>query len=123
MVPRVRRKPGHLVPIELAICDAALELRSTGADAFHGYELAKTLRRVPGAPMVTAFGTLYRALARLEQMGLLESRWEDLPAPARPNRPRRRLYTLTSTGEAAAMAARRAAAVSSRKRARRLAPA
>jgi PadR family transcriptional regulator PadR len=118
----VRRKPGHLVPLELAICEAALELRDRGDDAFHGYELAKTLRRVPGAPLVTAFGTLYRALARLEQMGLLESRWEDPALPARSGRPRRRLYTLTSAGEAAADEARRAA-LSPRKRPRRLAPA
>jgi PadR family transcriptional regulator len=107
------------VPLELAICDAALNLRERGADAFHGYELAKTLRRVPGAPLVTAFGTLYRALARLEQMGLVESRWED-PASPDHNRPRRRLYTLTAAGAAAVDAARRAAA-SVRKRARRLA--
>jgi PadR family transcriptional regulator len=119
---RVRRKPGQLVPLERAICEAAFELHARGADAFHGYELAKTLRRVPGAPLVTAFGTLYRALARLEQMGLLESRWEE-PASPDHNRPRRRLYTLTAGGAAAVDAARQAAAASARKRARRLAPA
>lgn len=115
----VRRKPGQLVPLELAICDAALALRERGSEAFHGYELAKTLRGVPGAPLVTAFGTLYRALARLEQMGLLESRWEDQASPDH-KRPRRRLYTLTAAGTAAADAAPRSA-VSARKRARRLA--
>ena len=115
----VRRKPGQLVPLERAICDAALDLRERGADTFHGYELAKTLRRVPDAPLITAFGTLYRALARLEQMGLVESRWEE-SAPDH-NRPRRRLYTLTAAGAAAADAARRAAATASGKRARRLA--
>jgi PadR family transcriptional regulator PadR len=119
IVAGVRRKPGQLVPLELAICDAALDLRERGTDAFHGYELAKTLRRVPGAPLITAFGTLYRALARLEQMALLESRWED-PASPDHNRPRRRLYTLTAAGAAAVDAARRSAA-SARKRARRLA--
>ena len=118
IVPAVRRKPGQLVPLELAICEAALELRGSGADTFHGYELAKRLRRLPGAPLITAFGTLYRALGRLEQMGLVESRWED-PAPDH-NRPRRRLYTLTAAGAAVADAAR-AAAASAGKPARRLA--
>lgn len=119
IVAAVRRKPGQLVPLERAICDAALDLRERGADTFHGYELAKTMRRVPGAPLMTAFGTLYRALARLEQMGFVESRWED-PAPDH-NRPRRRLYTLTAAGATAADAARQAAAASAGKRARRLA--
>jgi DNA-binding PadR family transcriptional regulator len=123
IVPAVRRKPGRLVPLESAICEAALALRDRGDDAFHGYELAKVLRRVPGAPMLTAFGTLYRALARLEQMGLLASEWEDPDTPARASRPRRRLYTLTSAGEAAADEARRVAALSARKRPRRVAPA
>ena len=52
------------------------------------------------ARLLTAYGTLYRALARLEEMGLLESRWEDPEIPARENRPGRRLYSLTGKGEA-----------------------
>jgi len=119
----VRRKPGRLIPLEIAICEAAIELRERGDDAFHGYELAKMLRRVPDAPLATAFGTLYRALNRLESMGLLDSRWEAPTIAARENRPRRRLYTLTAAGDAALEEARRATAHSSRKRRRRLAPA
>jgi hypothetical protein len=57
-------------------------------------------------------------------MGLLQSRWEDPAAPARENRPGRRLYTLTALGEAAADAARLAQTAAPPKRARRrLAPA
>jgi len=119
----VRRKAGRLVPLEIAICQAALELRDRGEEAFHGYELAKALRRAADARLLTAYGTLYRALGRLEKMGLLESRWEDPTIPARENRPGRRLYTLTAAGEAALDKAPRATVVSSRKRPRRLAPA
>jgi PadR family transcriptional regulator PadR len=121
---RVRRKPGHLVPLEIAICSAAAMLRRRGGDEFHGYEMAKTMGDAADARLLTAYGTLYRALARLEKMGLMTSRWEDPQVPARENRPGRRLYTLTALGEAAADQARRAQAVAPQKRPRRrLAPA
>ena len=73
-----------------------------GTTEFHGYELAKLLREASDARLLTAYGTLYRALMRLEEMGLLESRWEDPEIPARENRPGRRLYSLTGKGEAIA---------------------
>ena len=44
-------------------------------------------------------GTIYPALARLEQAGWLESRWEEID-PSTEKRPRRRLYTLTPRGYA-----------------------
>jgi PadR family transcriptional regulator PadR len=120
----VRRKPGVLVPLELAICTTAADLRGRGEDEFHGYEIAKTLGDAAGAKLLTAYGTLYRALGRLEKMGLLQSRWEDPDVPARENRPGRRLYTLTALGEAAAAEHRRAQSAAPPKRARRkLAPA
>jgi PadR family transcriptional regulator, regulatory protein PadR len=119
----VRRKPGHLVPLEISICEAAADLRERGQGAFHGYELAKKLRRVGDARLLTAYGTLYRALARLEEMGLLESQWEDPEIPARENRPGRRLYTLTAAGDAALAQAWKTATGSSRKRTRRWVPA
>lgn len=49
---------------------------------------------------LTAHGTLYKALGRLEEFGLLTSRWED--AATAEGRPRRRLYELTSQGAEAA---------------------
>jgi PadR family transcriptional regulator, regulatory protein PadR len=120
----VRRKPGSLVPLELAICSAAAALLRRGAAEFHGYEIAKTLGDAADTRLLTAYGTLYRALGRLEKMGLVESRWEDPAVPARENRPGRRLYTLTALGEAAADEAQRAEspAINRRPR-RRLAPA
>jgi PadR family transcriptional regulator, regulatory protein PadR len=119
----VRRKAGSLVPLELAICSAAATLRQRGEEEFHGYEIAKTLGDASDSRLLTAYGTLYRALGRLEKMGLVTSRWEDPHVPARENRPGRRLYTLTALGEAAADQARRAQPAVQKRPRRRLAPA
>ena len=97
----MRRKPGTLVPLEIAICAAAAALRRRGVAEFHGYELAKQLADIDDRKLLTAYGTLYRALARLEAMGLLESRREDPEIALRENRPGRRLYTLTPLADAA----------------------
>ena len=99
----MRRKPGSLVPLELASCAAAAALRADGHDEFHGYEIANSIGDASSGRLLTAYGTLYRALGRLEKMGLLESRWEDPASPARANRPGRRRYTLTASGDAARM--------------------
>ena len=42
-------------------------------------------------------GTIHPILARLEQVGWLESHWEDVD-PSEKGRPRRRYYRLTSDG-------------------------
>jgi PadR family transcriptional regulator len=118
----MRRKPGELVPLEIAICTCAADLLIRGTREFHGYEIAKRLGDVADQRLLTAYGTLYRALSRLESMGLLQSRWEDPDVPARENRPGRRLYTLTSAGEAALEETRKASAERSPSRARRRRP-
>ena len=115
----MRRKPGHLVPLETAICVCAAKLRRSGTIEFHGYEIAKRLGDENDHRLLTAYGTLYRALGRLEAMGLLQSEWEDPHIPARENRPGRRIYTLTAAGETAAQEARKAAAKKVPKRAAR----
>lgn len=46
-------------------------------------------------------GTLYPALMRMERLGWLSGRWEEID-PAEEGRPRRRLYRLTGEGEVAA---------------------
>ncbi len=92
------------MPLEQAICETAADLRARGMDQFHGYELAKRMGDLSDRKLLTAYGTLYRALARLEQMGLLTSEWEDPQIPARENRPGRRLYQLTALGVDAARA-------------------
>jgi PadR family transcriptional regulator, regulatory protein PadR len=98
----MRRKPGSLVPLEAAICAAAAALRRRGIEEFHGYELAKQLADFNDQRLLTAYGTLYRALARLETMGVLESRREDPAIAAQENRPGRHLYSLTALAESVA---------------------
>jgi|SRR6476646_5028678 len=46
-------------------------------------------------------GTLYPALMRMERLGWLRGRWEEID-PAKEGRPRRRLYRITAEGEIAA---------------------
>jgi DNA-binding PadR family transcriptional regulator len=95
-----RRRPGTLLPLEAEILEVALALQRSGHPAFHGFALAQTLREHAGARSLTGHGTLYKALGRLEELGLLRSHWED-PAAAE-GRPRRRLYELTGEGARAA---------------------
>jgi DNA-binding PadR family transcriptional regulator len=118
----MRRKAGELVPLETAICLSAADLLRRDIIEFHGYEIARHLADVADRRLLTAYGTLYRALGRLEKMGLLESRREDPEIAARENRPGRRLYRLTAEGETVAREARRAVRSAGRAR-RRLVPA
>jgi PadR family transcriptional regulator, regulatory protein PadR len=91
-----RRKPGTLLPLETEILGSALSMRRTGQATFHGFALAQTMREQRGSRALTGHGTLYKALGRLEEFGLLSSRWEN--AAAVEGRPRRRLYELTGEG-------------------------
>jgi PadR family transcriptional regulator, regulatory protein PadR len=95
-----RRKPGTLLPLETEILGAALSMLRSGQATFHGFGLAQTMREQSGSRSLTGHGTLYKALSRLEEFGLLSSRWED--AAAAEGRPRRRLYELTGQGARAA---------------------
>jgi DNA-binding PadR family transcriptional regulator len=101
-----RRKPGTLLPLETEILEVALSTLRSGEATFHGFGLAQAMRERGSSRSLTAHGTLYKALGRLEERGLLASRWED-PAAAE-GRPRRRLYELT--GQGAQVAERVAAA-------------
>jgi PadR family transcriptional regulator len=97
----MRRKEGSLVPLEVSILEAALELRRRGVPEAHGFLLAKEMREEHHARRLTAYGTLYKALDRLERAGYLESRWEDPMVAAGEGRPRRRFYRVTLAGEGA----------------------
>ena len=103
-----RRKPGTLLPLETEILEAALAMLLSEQATFHGFGLAQTMREQTGSRSLTGHGTLYKALSRLEEFGLLTSRWED--AAAAEGRPRRRLYELTALGARAAQQARADAA-------------
>jgi PadR family transcriptional regulator PadR len=91
-----RRKPGTLLPLEVEILDVAATMLRSGQARFHGFGLALTMRAASESRALTAHGTLYKALGRLEELGLLTSGWED--AAAAEGRPRRRLYELTAEG-------------------------
>ena len=97
----MRRKPGQLLLLELEILEAALVLGRRGVTHFHGYSLAKLLQERGGRRLLTAHGTLYRALHRLESAGLLAASWEDHAAAESESRPRRRMYRLLGAADLA----------------------
>jgi len=68
----------------------------------YGFELSECLRASTGGLLAFKEGTLYPALHRLEEEGLVESFWQ-----ASPSGPQRRYYRLTQAGEAG-LAERRA---------------
>ncbi len=102
----MRRKPGALLPIELSILETAITLRVRGGKYFHGFMIARELKQQRDARLLTAHGTLYKALDRMRKLGFLESEWEDPLLAAQEGRPRRRFYSVTAAGEAALVQAR-----------------
>src|SRR6185369_1152619 len=79
---------GHLDMIVLAALSAA--------GSAHGYAVIEEIKRRSGGSFDLPEGTIYPALHRLEQAGLLASRW----VTAESGR-RRRVYSLTRRGERA----------------------
>ena len=106
----MRRKPGVILPLEASILGTAVELARGGVEEFHGFELAKRLRDDEGRRNLTAHGTLYKALTRMEKAGLLSSTWEDPELGTAEGRPRRRLYSITTAGRVAYVEVERDAA-------------
>lgn len=94
----MRRKKGALIPIELSVLAACLDLKTRGIEEVHGFLIAKQISDQTGARMLTSHGTLYKALGRMERSGLLKSRWEDPLVAANESRPLRRLYRVTAEG-------------------------
>jgi PadR family transcriptional regulator, regulatory protein PadR len=78
---------GHLDMIVLA---------ALAAGPAHGYAVIEEIRRRSGRAFDLPEGTIYPALHRLEQAGLLASRW----VTAESGR-RRRVYVLTRRGDRA----------------------
>jgi hypothetical protein len=108
-----RRRPGTLLAIEQSILVAGLDAQRAGRPEFHGFALVSAIQEAESARRLTAHGTLYRALSRMEDAGLLASRWEDAEVAEAEGRPRRRLYRVTGPGEAALADAHRARAARS----------
>ena len=71
-----------------------LILRSLEPGPRHGYAVAEWLEGATDGTLLLEEGTLYPALHRLEEEGLVESFWQ-----ASPSGPRRRYYHLTAAGE------------------------
>lgn len=99
-----RRRPGTLFPLEIDILECGLTLQASDGD-FYGFALAKAMAGRDDGRGLTAHGTLYKALARMTDAGLLESSWEDAETAESAGRPRRRLYTVSGEGERAYRAA------------------
>ena len=102
----VRRRAGELLPLEVAILGAGVDGNRRGEPEFHGFAVAKAIQEQDDARRLTAHGTLYKALSRMQRDGLLTSRWEDPEIAEAEGRPRRRLYRVTGLGEAALAGAR-----------------
>ena len=84
---------GHLDMIVLA---------ALASGPAHGYAVIEEIKRKSGQAFDLPEGTIYPALHRLEQAGLLSSRWVTAES-----RRRRRVYALTRQGDRA-LAERRA---------------
>lgn len=97
----MRRRKGTLLPIELEILGAAATCLAEGEGWIHGFGVAKVLRDARGSNRLTSHGTLYKALGRLADAGLLDDRWEDPDTALAQGRPRRRLYRITGQGQQA----------------------
>ena len=88
----------HVGPVSERFIQAQLLLLLAERPA-HGYELLQRLNEADFADGEVDVATVYRNLRRLDQEGLLDSRWEAGPAG-----PARRLYTLTPRGREALQA-------------------
>ena len=93
-----RRKPGSLLPLEVSILAAC---RDAGTPGIHGFALAQWIADGEESRRLTATGTLYRALHRLDDGGLIENWGEDPNDAAAAGRPLRRLYRITGAGATA----------------------
>ena len=93
-----RRRHGALLTLEVSILAA---LRDGGPAGIHGFALAQTIGDAKESRRLTATGTLYRALHRLDDAGLIENWWEDPNDATQAGRPRRRFYRITGAGATA----------------------
>jgi PadR family transcriptional regulator PadR len=90
-----RRRPGTLFPLEIEILETGIALQAADG-SFYGFSIAKGM--TASGSSLTAHGTLYKALSRMTDAGLLEAEWEDAALSEAAGRPRRRLYRVTADG-------------------------
>jgi PadR family transcriptional regulator, regulatory protein PadR len=96
----VFRKQGTLTDSELAILAAGMEI-GIRDKPFYGFELARHMKEATGATLFVSHGSLYKALNRLLDAGLLRSEWEDVAQAQAEKRPPRRFYWVTAAGSRA----------------------
>ena len=79
---------GHLATLVLSVM--------ARGDA-HGYEVLRRIEEAGSGALELKEGTLYPALYRLEQAGMVAAKWESATETRRG--PRRRIYRLTTKGK------------------------
>lgn len=95
---RSRRDPSSVLPLTPVAFEVLLAL---GEEDHHGYHIMRAVERRTEGRITLHAGTLYRALARLVDIGLIEE-LDERPDPATDER--RRYYHLTDFGRDAARA-------------------
>jgi len=73
-----------------------LVLKTLTAQPMHGYGIAQHIQRLSHDVLRVEEGSLYPALQRLRQKGLIKAAWGQTP-----NNQRARYYTLTAAGQRA----------------------
>jgi DNA-binding PadR family transcriptional regulator len=81
---------GHLENMVLSVLERG---------SAHGLEILRRLEGAGDGSLRLKEGSLYPALYRLEEAGMIKARWEEQPAGRRGAR--RRIYHLTAKGTAA----------------------
>ena len=98
----MRRRPGTLTELEGQILYVLALAKARGEAGLHGFGIARQLEQQGLRPINrTGYGTLYRALSRLETAGQVIGEWEEPSVAEEARRPRRRIYELTPAGSAA----------------------
>src|SRR5262245_62129138 len=92
---RRTRQPDSLLPLTAVAFEILLTLSDDDA---HGYHIMQEVERRSAGAIVLHPGTLYRALARLLDEGLIDERDERGPRSSRDTDERRRYYGLTKFG-------------------------
>jgi len=87
---RIRKAKLQFMSADHQVLGAIAQLQQRGAADIYGFLISQEIEQATGH--IIGYGTLYRALSRLEHRGILRSRWE-VPKPDE-GRPRRRYYSL-----------------------------
>ena len=100
MPPRLPKDPASLLPLKQSIYRVLLAMPD--GESLHGYAIMQAVSEMTQGRETILPGTLYAALARMVDDGLVEA--EDAPAGDASGGPARRYYRRTSFGRAVARA-------------------